>query len=98
MLLRRMLFQLLHHDLDGLVELRVVSLTECCRIEIDIVIRRYAGVFDLPLAIEAVNRGARRGDAAAVEKFGVAPDADQSPPCFLPHQRAEAGLAEVPGQ
>jgi hypothetical protein len=75
-LLRRMLLQLLHHDLNSLVELRVVTLAECRRIEIDIVIRRYAAVFDLPFAIEAVNGGARRRDAAAVEKFRVTANAD----------------------
>src|SRR5216684_9372843 len=93
-----MLLQLLNDYFDGLVELRVVPLAECCRIEIDIVIRRDAVILDLPFAIEAIDGGARRRDAAAVEKFGIASDTDQSTPCLLSHERAEASFAEVPRQ
>src|SRR5216684_6323027 len=93
-----MLLQLLNDYFDGLVELRVVPLAECCWIEIDIVVRRDAVILDLPFAIEAIDRGTRRGDAAAVEKFGIAADADQPSPCSLSHERPDARFAEVPRQ
>ena len=75
-----MLFQLLHHDLDGLIELGVVSLTVSRWIEIHFVVRRNAVVLHFPLAVQAVDCGAWSGNAAAVEEFGITSDADQPSP------------------
>jgi hypothetical protein len=45
-----MLFELLHHYLDGLLELRVAARSPCGGLEIDFDVRRDAVVFDFPLA------------------------------------------------
>src|SRR5207249_2592072 len=93
-----MLFQLLHHDLDSFVELRVFSLAECSRIQFDVVVRGRAMVFDFPVAVEAVKSGTGGGDASAVEEFGIAADSDQAAPSSLADQRTDACFTEIPGQ
>src|SRR6202451_409321 len=93
-----MVFFFLHHYLDRFVEVRVVALTPGGGIEIDIEIRSDAMVFDFPLAVQAVDRGARRGDVAAIEQLGITADADQDSPGALADERADAGFAEIPRQ
>src|SRR5450631_1664319 len=93
-----MLFQLLHHHLNGFFELRVMVLTKSRGLKIDFNVGWDAAVFDFPIAVQAVNSSARSGDVAAVDQFRIAADADESAPSFLADQRTDAGLAEVPGQ
>ena len=96
MLLRRMLLHQLQHDFDGLLELAVAALPVRGRIEIDLDIGRDAVVLDLPLAVESIDRRARRHDDAAVEQFGITADADQPAPRARSDQGTDAGLAEIP--
>src|SRR5580765_5143293 len=98
MLLRRVLFHQLLHDLDSFLELAVAALSIRRRFEIDFDVRRDAMVFDLPLAVQAVDCRPWRGDAAAVEQFRIAADADETAPRPRADERTDAGLAEVPGQ
>ena len=93
-----MLFQLLHHDFDGFLELRVVALAEGCGIEVNFDIGRDTVILHFPLAVEAIDGSARRGDPAAINQFGISPDADQSSPCLFADKQTNAGFAEIPGQ
>ena len=78
-----MLLEKLHDDLDSLFQLWVVSLTYCCGIQIHVVIRRNAVVFNFPIAIEAVNCITRRHYVSAVDQLGISPNADETAPGSL---------------
>src|SRR5580658_2278623 len=93
-----MLLQLLHDHFDCSLELRVVALPPGSGFEIDFNIRRDAVVFDLPVAVEAVDSRSWRGNVPAVDQFRIAADSDESSPSLLAHQWTEPGLAEVPRQ
>src|SRR5208337_1786179 len=93
-----MLFQLLHHDFDGLVELSVVSLTVRRWIQIHLVVRRNAMVLHFPLAVKTVDGGTWSRNATAVEEFGIAADADKPSPGSFADERAHAGFTEIPRQ
>src|ERR1017187_5784183 len=66
--------------------------------EIDFDIRRDTMVLDFHLAVEAINGSARRGEAAAIDQFGITADAHQSSPGLFADQRADAGFTEIPRQ
>src|SRR5271169_5589111 len=93
-----MLLQLLHYHLDGFLELRVAAGAPRCGFEIDFDVGRNTLVFHFPVAVEAVDSGARCGDSASVDEFGIAADAYEAAPSFLANERAEAGFTEVPRQ
>src|SRR5436853_2297788 len=88
--------QRIHHDRYGLLQLRIMPLTYCRWIEVDVIIRRDAVAFDLPVTVEPVNGAARCGHAAAVDEVRVAPYADQPSPSLLADQRTDSRFAEVP--
>src|ERR1700746_1023856 len=81
---QRVFFQLLHHNLDGLIELGIASLTVSRRIEIYFVVRRDSVVLDFPLAVETVDRTAKSCNVATVYEFGITADADQPPQVLVP--------------
>src|SRR5437763_12425810 len=93
-----MLFQLLHHDLDGFFQLRVMALSVSCGIKIDFNVRRDAMVFNLPLTVEAVNSRTGRGKTATIDQFRITADSNQTSPGLLANQRTDAALAKIPGQ
>ena len=62
-----MLLQLLHHDLNCLIQLRIVSLAIRGGIKIYFNVWSHAMILHFPLAFEAVNSGSRRGDVASVD-------------------------------
>src|SRR5271169_5669152 len=93
-----MLLEKLHHHLGRLLELRVLTLPVLRRIKIDFVIGSDAMVFHFPFAIEAIERGARSGNPATIDEFGIAADADESAPGLLADQRTQPGFTKVPRQ
>src|SRR5579871_3756741 len=93
-----MVFQLLHYDFDGLIELRVMASTPCGGIEIYVHVGRNAMVLHFPIAVKTVDGGARSGDAPSVNQLGIASDADQAAPGSLANQRTDSSLAEIPRQ
>ena len=53
-------------------------------------------IFHFPLAVQAVDRPARRGDAAAVHQRRITPDADEAAPRARADERADFVLLEHP--
>ena len=94
---RRVLGQLLQHDLDGLVELRVLARGHGGRVLLDVDIGRDAHVLDDPAVLGEDGQVGRR-DAAAIHQGREAEDADQAAPGPLADQLAQAELAEHPRQ
>src|SRR5208283_3758610 len=93
-----MLFQLLHHDFDCFVELRVASVAVRGGVEVDFIIWSDADILHFPLPLEAVDRGPRRRNVTAVEQFGISSNSYQTSPGFLADQRTQPGFAEIPRQ
>src|SRR5579872_4476250 len=68
------------------------------RLEIDFDVGCDAVVFDFPVAVEPVDGGARRGDAASVNQLRISSDPHKAAPGFLSDERADGSFAEVPWQ
>src|SRR5271170_4953102 len=81
-----MLLQLLHHDLDCLIELRVVSLAIGSRVEIDFDVWSYSVILHFPLAFETIDSAPRRRHMTSVEQLRVTSNPDQTAPGFLADQ------------
>ncbi len=65
---QRMFLQLLHHDLDCFIELRVMSLTISRGVEIDLKVGSDAVILHFPFAFEPVDRGSRCRNITAIEQ------------------------------
>ena len=93
-----MFLQLLHYDFDRFVKLRIVALSIGGRIELNFNVRSHTMVFDLPIAVEPVDSGSRRGAMTAIDKLRIASNSNQPAPGSLPDERPESSFAEVPWQ
>src|SRR6185369_5265883 len=76
----RMLVDLVEHQLDRGVELRVFAIDHLGRIIGPVDVRIDAVPFNAPRAVWLVERKCRNGDAAAVDQSGISRDADQTAP------------------
>src|SRR5689334_17709088 len=94
----RVIFQFLHHNLDGFFQLRIFPLPPGRRIEINFDIGCNAMVLHFPLAFQTIDRRARSSHSTAVDQFGVASDTYQSAPSSLSDQRTNSRFSEVPRQ
>src|ERR1700693_4212229 len=85
-------------DLHGLLKLRVVSPGHGRRIVFHFDVGCDSVVLYFPLAVQSVDRTARRGDRASIQQRWIAPDAHQAAPGARPDQRADFVLLEHPRQ
>src|SRR5258707_12458684 len=92
-----MLLELLHHDGDGTLQLRVMSRSDILRQLFDRYIGRNTMAFNFPIPLETIDRITRRGHEAPVDESRVTADAHEASPRARAHQGAEARLAKVPG-
>src|SRR5580704_12210895 len=93
----RMLLKRIQHDLDSLLELRIVAFANELGIELDFDIGRDATVLHFPFALGSVNGPSWRRDAAAVHELRIISDPHKPTPSLHADQWPDARLAEVPG-
>src|SRR2546425_3271010 len=89
------LLEKLHRLLYRAFELRIVTLYHLGRSVLDLDVRRDAFVLNRPLTCEIVERKARRGDAAAVNRRWNSERADQPAPRARANQRADLAKPEI---
>src|SRR6185437_1231597 len=90
--------ELLHGDLNGPLELRIVTLAHELGVLPHGHIRTDTVILDGESAVQALYRYPRCGDAAAIHERRIAVDADESTPGALAHERADMVHLEVPRQ
>src|SRR5262245_3900688 len=95
-LLRRVLLQLLHDQLDRLLELRVLARDDILRPLLHFDVRSDAFVLDGEAGVRGPEGHARSGDIPAVHQLRVAANADEPAPGPLADQGPQLVLAEHP--
>src|SRR3974390_2796319 len=80
---------LLHDEVNRLLQLRVVSGEDLTGQVVNLDVGRHSTVLDQPLAVESVERELGRGHIAAVDQRNVAANAAYTSPGALANQRTE---------
>src|SRR5215470_13055046 len=92
------LFQGFHRDFHGLFELTVVPCRYRRRIIFYFNVWGDAAVLHFPIAVQTINRHARRSDEAAVQQRWIVVNADQPAPRLRANQWPDFVLLEHPWQ
>src|SRR6185295_11568698 len=97
-LLRWILLQLIHNDLNRFLQLRVMSIDDIGGHLLDFDVRSDADVLDYPSFLRSPYRKVGRGHPSSIHQHRKAENADQSAPGALADKLAQTKLAPHPWQ
>jgi len=83
------LLDFFHHELDCFLQLRIASFFHQVGSVVDLDVGRDAAVFDLPLAVEAVESEFWTGNISAIDQRNFSADAAHAAPGALSNERPE---------
>src|SRR5205823_4636141 len=92
--LLRMFLHLLHHQLDRLLQLRILSLHHQIGTILNHYIRLHATVLNHPFAVEIIARGLRPCDVATIHQSDVAANAAHTAPRTFANERPQLVILE----
>src|SRR4030042_6177400 len=96
-LLRRILGQPFHDDLDGLVQLGINPLPHERGVKLHFYVRNDPDILRDPMAVRAPDSGTRRRYITSIHKLGSSGPADEASPGALAHQGSHFSFLKVPG-